>query len=82
VQGLLADYEVIHWRLVSWAILNNILLKADHLAGGVIHKRDFNVIHLISIKGAIGSAPRLRDSPLCNRNVFIGPFLYKKEVPT
>jgi hypothetical protein len=33
MQGLLANYEVIHWCLVSQIILNNILLKADLLAG-------------------------------------------------
>jgi hypothetical protein len=33
MHGLLAYYEVIHWRLVSRAILYNVWLKADLLAG-------------------------------------------------
>jgi hypothetical protein len=32
MHGLLTYYEVIHWRLVSWAILYNVRLKADLLA--------------------------------------------------
>jgi hypothetical protein len=68
--------------LVSWAILYNIRLKADLLAGGVLHKRDFNVAHPVCDEGAIGSAPRLRDNPLHNGNAFNGPFSHKKEVPT
>jgi hypothetical protein len=79
---LLADNEVIHLQKSPVVILNNIWLKANLLAGGIFHKGDFNIIHLVSIKGAIGNAPRLRDSPLHNRDVFDGPFLYKKEVPT
>jgi hypothetical protein len=68
--------------LVSRAILDNIQLKADILAGGVLHKRDFNVIFYIRDEVAIGSTPRLRDNPLCNGNAFTGPLFYKKEVPT
>ncbi len=82
MQGLLANCEVIYWRLSPWVILNNIQLKADLLAYGVLHNGDFNVTHLISIKGAIGSAQRLRDSPLHKGDVFNGPFFYKKKVPT
>jgi hypothetical protein len=82
VQGLLANYEVLHWRLSPRVILNNIPLKANLLAGGIFHKGDFNVSHPVSINGAIGSAPQLRDSPLHNGDVFGEPFLYKKEVPT
>ncbi len=78
LQGLLVNYEVIHWCLV----LYNIWLKVDLLAGGVLHKRDFNVTHIICDEGAIGSAPPLRDNPLCNRYVISGPFLYKNEIPT
>jgi hypothetical protein len=82
VHGLLTYYEVIHWRLVSQAILYNVRLKADLLAGQVFHKRDFNVAHLVCDKGAVGSAPLLRDNPLHNKNAFTGPFLREKEVTT
>ncbi len=73
MHGLLTYYEVIHWRLVSQAILYNVQLKADLLAGQVLHKRDFNVAHLVCDEGAIGNAPRLRDNLLYNGNAFIGP---------
>jgi hypothetical protein len=73
VHCLLIYYEVIHWRLVSWAILYNVRLKVYLLAGRVLHKGDFNVAHLVCDKGAIGSAPRLRDNPLHNGNAFTGP---------
>jgi hypothetical protein len=43
-------------------------------------KRDFNVTHRVCDEGAVGSAPRLRDNPLRNRNAFTGSFLHKKEV--
>ncbi len=79
---LLAYYEVIYWCLVSRAIFYNIQLKVDLLAGQVLHKKDFNVTHLVCDKGAVGSALQLRDNPLCNENAFIGPFFHKKEVPT
>ena len=82
MHGLLTYYEVIHWRLVYQAILYNVRLKADLLAGQVLHKSDFNVAHLVCDKGAIGSAPRLRDNPLHNGNAFTGPFFYEKEVTT
>jgi hypothetical protein len=82
VHGLLTYYEVIHWRLVSRAILYNVRLKADHLAGRVLHKRDFNVAYLVCDEGAIGSASQLRDNPLHNGNVFTGPFFHEKEVTT
>ncbi len=82
VKGLLANYEVIHWRLVSRAVFYNRWMKADLHAGGVLHKRGFNVTNLISNEGAIGIAPGLKDNPLHNRNVFTGPFIYEKEVPT
>ncbi len=74
MHGLLTYYEVIHWCLVSWAILYNVRLKADLLAGRVLHKRDFNVAHLVCDEGAVGSAPQLRDNPLHNGNAFTGPF--------
>ncbi len=67
---MLAYYEVIHWCLVSLAILYNVGLKVDLLAGRVFHKRDLNINHLVCDEGAVGSAPRLRDNLLCNRNVF------------
>ena len=76
MHGLLAYYEVIHWRLVSWAVLYNVQLKADLHAGRVLHKRDLNVAHLVCDKGAVESAPRLRDNPLHNGNVFTGPFFH------
>ncbi len=79
---LLTYYEVIHLRLVSRAILYNVRLKEDLLAGQVLHKRDFNVTHPVCDKGAIGSAPQLRDDPLYNRNAFTGLLFHKKEVPT
>ncbi len=84
MQGLLVNNEVIHWWLYPQVLLHNVQLKANLLAGGILHKGDFNVPHLVSIKGAIGSAPQLRDSllHLHNGNVLNGPFLYKKEVPT
>jgi hypothetical protein len=68
--------------VVTRVILKDTQLKADLLAGRILHKGDFNVTHLVPIKGAVGSAPRLRDSPLHNKNVLNGPFFYKKEVPT
>ncbi len=80
MHGLLAYYEVIHWRLVSQAVLYNVRLKADLLAGRVLHKRDFNVAHLVCYKDAIGSAPRLRDNLLHNGDAFTGPFFHEKEV--
>jgi hypothetical protein len=79
---VLAYYEVIHWRLVSRAILSNVWLKADLLASRVLHKRDFNVAHLVCNKGAVESAPRLRDNPLHNGNAFTEPFFHEKEVTT
>ena len=82
MQGLLADYEVIYWCLFPWIILDNIWLKADLLAGQALHKRDFNVAHLVCDKGAIGSAPQLKDNPLHNGNAFTGPFFHEKEVTT
>jgi hypothetical protein len=33
VHGLLAYYEVIHWRLLPWAVLDNVRLKAYLFAG-------------------------------------------------
>jgi hypothetical protein len=57
MHSLLAYYEVIHWRLVSQAILYDVRLKADLLAGQLLHKRDFNVARHVCYKGAIGSAP-------------------------
>jgi hypothetical protein len=68
--------------LVSRAILYNVRLKADLLAGQLLHKRDFNVTHLVCDKGAVGSAPQLRDNPLHNRNAFTGPFFHEKEATT
>jgi hypothetical protein len=56
--------------LVSQAILYNVRLKTDLLAGGVLHKRDFNVAHPVCDEGAIGSAPQLRDNLLHNGNLF------------
>jgi hypothetical protein len=66
----------------SLGLFYHMQLKADLLAGGVLRKRDLNVTHLIYDEGAIGSAPRLRDDLLCNRNGCTGPFFHKKEVPT
>jgi hypothetical protein len=60
--------------LVSWAVLYNVRLKANLIAGQVLHKREFNVAHPVCDKGAIRSAPQLRDNPLHNRNAFNGPF--------
>jgi hypothetical protein len=74
MHGLLTYYEVIHCFLVSRAILYNVRLKADLLAGQVLYKRDFNVAHPDCDEGAIGSAPRLKDNPLHNGNAFTGPF--------
>jgi hypothetical protein len=79
---MLTYYEVVHWCLVSQAVLYNVQLKADLLAGRVLHERDFNVAHPICDKGAIGSAPLLRDNSIYNRNAITGPFFHKKEVPT
>ncbi len=81
MHGLLAYYEVIHWRLVSRAVLYDVWLKADLLAGQVLHKRDFNVAHLVCYEGAIGSVPRLRDNPLYNGDAFTGPFFMKRRSP-
>ncbi len=78
---LLTYNEVIHWCLVSWAILYDVWLKADFLAGQVLHKKDFNVAHPVCDKGAIGSAPRLRDNPLYKGNAFTGPFFIKRGSP-
>ena len=52
VHCLLTYYEVIHWHLVSWAILYNVRLKADLLAGQVLHKRDFNMSLTLSVTKA------------------------------
>ncbi len=82
MHGLLAYYEVMHWHLVTQAVLYNVRLKADLLAGRVLHKRDFDVAHLVCYEGAIGSAPRLRDNLLHNGNAFTGPLFYEKEVAT
>jgi hypothetical protein len=82
MHGLRAYYEVINWRLVSQAVLYNVSLKADLLAGRVFHKRDFNVSHLVCYEGAIGIAPQLRDNPLHNGDAFTGPFFHGKEVAT
>ncbi len=82
MHSLLAYYEVIHWHLFPWAVLDNVQLKAYLFAGRVFHKGDINVAHLIYFKGAVGSAPRLRDNPLHNRYAFTGPFFHKKEVTT
>ncbi len=79
---MLTYHEVIHWRLVSQAILYNVRLKVDLLASRVLHKRDFNVAHPVCDEGALGSAPRLRDNPLHNGNAFTGPFFHKKKVTT
>jgi hypothetical protein len=68
--------------LVSRAILYNIRLKANLLAGRVLHKRDFNVAHLVCDEGAIGSAPQLRNNPLYIGNAFTGPFFHDKGVTT
>ncbi len=81
MHGLLAYYEVIHWRLVSRAVLYDVQLKVDLLAGPVLHKRDFNVAHLVCYEGAIGSAPQLRDNPLHNGDAFTGPFFMKRRSP-
>jgi hypothetical protein len=70
MHGLLACYEVIHWRLSFRAVLDNVRLKAYLFAGRVLHKRDFNVAYLVCYTGAIGSAPRLRDNPLHNGDAF------------
>jgi hypothetical protein len=64
--------------LVSQVILYDIRLKADLLAGQVLHKRDVNVTHHVCDEGAIGSAPRLRDNALCNRNAFTGLIFFIK----
>ncbi len=68
----------------AWSpgILYDIQLKADLLAGRVLHNRDFNVTHHVCDNGAIGSAPRLRDKLICNGNAFTGPFFHEKEVTT
>jgi hypothetical protein len=70
---LLAYYEVIHWCLVSRAILYNVRLKADLLAGQVFYKRGFNVTHLVNDESA--------DILFCNRNALTGPFFHKKGGP-
>ncbi len=82
MHGLLTYYEVMYWCLVSQAILYNVRLKANLLAGQVLHKQDFNVAHPVCDEGAIGSAPQLRDNSLHNRNTFTGPFFHEKNVTT
>ena len=82
MHSLLAYYEVIHWRLVSQAVLYDVRLKANLLAGQVLHKRDFNVTHPVCDEGTVGSAPGLRDNPHHNENAFTGPFFHEKEVAT
>ncbi len=82
MHGLLTHYEVIHWHLVSRALLYNVQLKSYLLASRVLHKRDFNVPCPVCDEGAIGSAPQLRDNLLHNGNAFTGPFLHEKEVTT
>jgi hypothetical protein len=61
VQGLLADYEVIHWHLFPLVVLNNIWLKTDLLAGRVLHKGDFNFTHLIGTSCWIATEMYLMD---------------------
>ena len=51
------------------------------LAGRVLHKRDLNVAHLVCDKGAIRSAPRLRDNLLHNGNAFTGLIFGKRRSP-
>jgi hypothetical protein len=68
--------------LPVWAILYNVQLKADLLAGQVLHKRYFNVAYPVCDESAIGSAPGLRDNPPYNGNTFTGPFFHEKEVST
>jgi hypothetical protein len=63
-------------------VLGLLGYTADLLADRVLHKRDFNVAHLVCDKGVVGSAPQLRDNPLHNGNAFTGPFFHEKEVPT
>jgi hypothetical protein len=68
--------------LVSRAILYNVRLKRDLLAGRVLQEKDFNVTHPVCDEGVVGSAPGLRDNPLHNRNAFTRPFFHEKEVPS
>ncbi len=79
---LLTYYVVIHWRLVSWAILYNFWLKADLLAGQVLHKRDFNITHPVCDEGAIGSAPRLWGTTRFTTEMrLLDPFFIKRRSP-
>jgi hypothetical protein len=82
MHSLLAYYEVIHWRLFPWAVLDNVRLKGYLFSGRVFHKGDFNVAHLVCDKGAVGSAPQLRDNSLHNGNAFTGLFFHEKKVIT
>jgi hypothetical protein len=66
---------------IGACIFYNVWLKADLLPGQVLHKRDFNVTHPVCDKGAIGSAPRLRDNPSYNGHAFTGPFFMKRRSP-
>jgi hypothetical protein len=50
----------------------------DLLVGRVLHKRDFNVAPPVCDKGAIGSAPQLRDNPFHNRMHLLEPFYIKR----
>jgi hypothetical protein len=81
MHSLLTYDEVTHVCLVSWAILYNVWLKADLLAGQVLHRRDFNVAHPVCDKGAIGIDPQMRDNMLHNENTFTGPFFMKRRSP-
>ncbi len=67
--------------MVSRAILYNVRLKADLLDCQVLHKSESNVAHLVCDKGAIGSAPQLRDNLFHNRNEFNGTFFIKRRSP-
>jgi hypothetical protein len=65
----------------AWSPGLYVQLKVDLLADRVLHKRDYNVAHLVCDKGAIGSAPRLRDNQLHNGNAFTRPFFMKRRSP-
>ena len=75
MHGLLTYYKVIHWRLVSRAILYYVQLKMDLLAGRVLHKRDFNVAHLVCYECAVRSAPGLGTTRFTTEMCLLDPFL-------
>ncbi len=72
-----------HAKIAKLKVLNNVRGYSNPFTAWVVHEGQFDVAHPLplSLEGAIGSVPRLWDSPLHNRNDDFS-FLREKEVPT